>query len=249
MMFKPVAFSFLMILSISATAQFSKGTRMVGATIGSIFYNNSDFSQDVASIGGTESTTSSFGLNLSPSMGWFVSENTAVGFTFLFNPQHQKVSYKVDGTTYQQNKTNSFSIGLGGFARNYFSASGNWLPFGQVNLNAGISPSKTEGFFYGGGGSAIYKETMDGKSSGSFFFNGGVSAGLTKKLNENIGLDLFIGYNYSMTQQTFKRTTLVDIGNDGSIDETRRNETETDYSNHGFTAGIGFQIFLKKRGK
>ena len=119
----------------------------------------------------------------------------------------------------------------------------------QIGLNTGISTNNTDGFFYGGSGASAYKDTYDGKSSGGVFLNAAFSLGLTKMVGETTGLDIFAGYNFSYNKNTFKTTRLRDIGNDGSIDTRSENETTTNFTNHGFQLGIGFQVFLRGKKK
>jgi len=237
---------FLMINTIALKAQFSKGDRMVGASVASIFFNSGNSDISVASIGSATSKITSYGVSFTPSVGWFISDKTAIGVTLNINPNGQKTTYEQSGSTYQSDKSNGFNIGIGGFARNYFSGKKSLAPFGQVSLNAGISNLKTEGFFYyGGSGPGGYKQTYSGNSSGGFFANASFAAGFTKMMGDNAGLDFYIGYNYSYNKNTFKRTTLRDNGNDGTIDERGENETTTKFTNHGFVLGVGFQVFLR----
>lgn len=221
---------------------------MAGATVGTVFYNSgkTEISFPPPTTGYT-SNVSSYGINLGPSMGWFVSENTAIGANLLIAYSKNKTNDVSDATGNTFNKDNStrFNLGIGGFARNYFKTEGSMLPFGQFNLNLGTGSSTSKGFSFSGGD----KSTYDGKSSGDFFVNAGLSVGFTKMLNNNTGLDFFAGYNYSYNKSTFKRTTKVDIGNDGSVDQTSTNEPTQKFTNHGVTAGISFQIFLDKKGK
>lgn len=221
---------------------------MAGATVGSVFYNSgkSEYSFPPPTTGYT-SNVSSYGVSLGPTMGWFVSDNTAVGATLLFSYSQSKMNDISDANnnTFNKDKSNRFSLGIGGFARNYFKTEGKLLPFGQLNLNFGTGSSSTDGFTFSGND----KYSYDGKSSGDFFLNGGLSMGFTKMLNDNTGLDFFAGYNYSYTKSTFKKTTTVDIGNNGTIDQTNVNEPTQKFTNHGVTIGISFQIFLDKRKK
>lgn len=241
--------AFLLLAGVTLKAQFNKGDRMVGASVGSILYNTGSADITVASIGSNTSLIKSYSVSIIPSLGWFISGNTAVGFSANLNPNGQKTTYEQNGSTYQSDKSNGFNIGVGGFVRNYFKSSGSLLPFGQAALNAGISNLKTEGFFYGGSGPSAYKQTYTGNSSGGFFANASFAAGLTKMMGENAGLDIYIGYSYSYNKNTFKRTTLRDDGNNGSIDSRAENETTTKYTNHGFTIGLGYQVFLRGKKK
>lgn len=231
---------------IAAHAQFKKGNRMFGSSIGSVFYNSgsSDIS-DPAIATGASSKNTSYGLSIIPSIGWFISDNTAIGVTLNVNPSGSKTSYTAEsnGNTYQQDKLNGFNFGIGGFARNYFSSSSSFMPFGQVGLNMGMSTQTSSGFFYGGSGASAYKTAYTGKSSGGFFSNASLALGMTKLLNPNTGLDFYAGYSFSYTKNTYKTTTTRDDGNNGSIDQTGISNPTTKFTNHGFTLGAGFQIF------
>jgi hypothetical protein len=235
----------LLLVSISMNAQFKKGMRMAGATIGSAFFNSgkSDYSYPPPTTGYT-SNSNNFGVTLNPSMGWFISDNTVIGALLNFGYTHQKTFAKAaNGNIFNRDISNSFNIGIGGFARNYFKSSGTMMPFGQFNLNGGIGSSSDKGFYFTGND----KNSYDGNSSGDFFINTGVALGVTKMLNEHTGLDLFVGYNYSYNKRTFKTTTLTDLGNNGSVDQTAVSEPTQKFTNHGVSIGVGFQVFLDKR--
>lgn len=239
-----LAVIFILFTSIG-NAQFNKGDRMAGASVGSIFFNAGTATQNVNSIGSLDYSMRQFGINITPSIGWFLTEKTAVGVSLNINPESNKTTYKTNGSIFQEDRDNSFNIGFGGFIRNYFNSTGRFLPFGQVGINGGFNTRKTEGFFYGGSGAGAYKEMYEGNSSGGFFFNSTLNLGLTKLLSDNIGLDLFAGYNFSFNKNTFNIIRLRDDGNNGSIESRSENETETSFTNHGVILGLGFQIFLR----
>lgn len=232
-------------LTCNSFAQFSKGDRMAGASLATLIYNSGSTDSKVDQIGSSKSISKSYNINISPTLGWFLSEKTAVGGSLILNPSGSKITYEQNNTTFQSDQNNRFDIGLGGFARHYLGKSGNLLPFGQFGFNLGISSLKTEGFFYGGSGSSAYKTSYEGSSSGGFFTNASLQGGFTRMMGQNAGLDMYIGYTYGYNKNTFDRTTLRDNGNDGTVDETLRNETTTKFTNHGFYLGLGFQVFLK----
>lgn len=241
--------SLILIFPLALNAQFEKGTRMVGASVASLFFNSGNSDQSVASIGTVNAKVSGYGINITPSVGWFLSENTAAGVTLSLNPSAEKQSFEENGSTFQKDNTNSFSVGVGGFLRSYFKSSGSLLPFGQLGIDAGMSNTNKDGFFYGGSGSSVYKDTYETKSSGGFFTNASFVAGVTKMVGEYTGLDIYLGYNLSFNKRTVNTTTQKDIGIDGSIDETLTNEFTSKFTNHKFMLGVGFQIFLKKKKK
>lgn len=235
-----------LLITFMSTAQFKKGMRMTGATIGSSFFNagKTDYSYPPPTTGYTNNDNS-FGISLNPSMGWFISNTTVVGTLLNLSYYHDKTFDMANGNTFDQNISNSFNIGIGGFARNYFKSSGSFLPFGQFNLNFGIGSSNKNGFIYSGGN----KTTYDGKSSGNLYINTGLAGGFTKMLNEHTGLDIFVGYTYSYSKNTFKTTSLIDLGNNGTIDQTAVSEPTQKFTNHGISIGVGLQIFLDKKSK
>jgi hypothetical protein len=243
-------FMLLFTLAINPTAfsQIKKGKRMAGATVASAFYNSgkSEYSFPPPTTGYT-SNVSSFGISLTPSMGWFISDNTAVGATLTFSSSKYKTNDVSDanGNTFNKDNSARFNLGIGGFARNYFKTEGNLLPFGQFNLSFGTGSSSSDGFTFSGND----KYSYDGKSSGDFFLNGGLSVGFTKMLNANTGLDFFAGYNYAYNKNTYKKTTKVDLGNNGTVDLTSVSEPTQKYTNHGASIGIGFQVFLDRKKK
>ena len=239
---------FALVSMSPAFSQIKKGKRMAGATVGSVFYNSgkTEYSFPPPTTGYT-SNVSSYGINFGPSLGWFISDNTAIGSTILLSHSQTKTNDVSDANnnTFSKDQSNRFNIGIGTFARNYFKTEGNFLPFGQLNLNFGTGSSTSDGFIFIGGD----KYSYDGKSSGDFFLNGGLSMGFTKMLSDNTGLDFFAGYNYSFTKSTFKKNTQVDVGNNGTIEQTNVNEPTEKFTNHGVTIGVSFQVFLDKRKK
>jgi hypothetical protein len=239
----------LILVALAANAQFIKGDKMVGTSVGSIFYNSGGADVSFPQVRGYSSKTNSYGLRIEPSFGWFISEKTAIGATMNINPSGQKASYEDLGTTFQKDKSTNFNIGVGGFLRNYFSSNSSLMPFGQFGFNAGINSSSTEGFKYYDA-SPDYKVSYDGKSSGGFFANAILQLGLTKMVGDYTGLDIYLGYNYSYNKNTFKTTTLRDDAPYDGTPETRaENEPTTKFTNHGLIVGVGFQVFLKGKKK
>lgn len=224
-------------------AQFKKGNRMAGANIGAVYFNSgkTDYSYPSPTTGFTRNETN-VGVNISPNYGWFINDNTVIGGSVLLSYDHKKYFDEdaSNGNTFNKDVTNGFSIGFGGFARNYFSNGGTFLPYGQAGFNFGLSSSKNDGFYF----NSSNKYTYSGSSTGGFFANAGLSFGMTKMLNDHTGLDFSLGYSYSYKKIEYKTTTQVDIGNNGTIDQTNINNPTQKYSNHGVVLGIGFQIFL-----
>ena len=238
----------LLLCGLVTNAQFAKGDKMAGGAVGSIFLNSGSADVTFPQVRGYSSKTSNYGLRIEPSFGWFITDKTVVGTSVNINPTGQKVTYKDVNVTFQEDKSTGFNIGVGGFLRNYFGQASSFRPFGQFGFNAGINSTSTEGFRYYDA-SPDYKVSYDGKSSGGFFANAIVQFGFTKMVGDHTGLDFYIGYNFSYNKNTFKTTTLTDLNLDGSIDTRAENEPTTKFTNHGMIVGVGFQVFLKGKGK
>ncbi len=238
----------LLLACLSGNAQFKRGDRMVGTSIGSVFFNSGGSDVSYPQFQGYSSHTTGYGLRIEPTFGWFMSEKMALGVSLNINPSGQKIRYEALGSTFQEDKTTNFNIGIGGFLRNYFgNNTSSFMPFGQFGFNLGINSGTAEGFkFYDA--SPDYKISYDGKSSGGFFANAALQLGLTKMVGENAGLDIYLGYNYSYNKNTFTTTTLRDNAPyDGIPESTSVNDPTTKFTNHGVILGVGFQVFLRHK--
>jgi len=76
-------------------AQFKKGMRMVNATFSTIVYKtgNAIVSFPPPTQGYTRKETS-FAANIIPMIGWFISDNTAIGISLDVNPDVIKSTFE-----------------------------------------------------------------------------------------------------------------------------------------------------------
>jgi hypothetical protein len=237
------------VFNASLHAQFKKGMQMPGITLGSSFFSSGKYTYTVPppTNGSTESTNS-MSMSLTPNYGWFISDHTAVGVQLSVGYKYDKnIKADANNVTYYKNEFKRTTILAGAFARNYFPAVGSFLPFVQAGLSAGFGSSNHEGFNYNN--SPLYKEVFEGKSSGDISFNAGLSVGLTKMFNSTIGLDIIAGYIYSYNKNEYSTTINRDINIDGTVDETSKGDLTTRFTNHGFSIGAGFQVFLFRNKK
>lgn len=244
-------FSLILLLSFAATdalPQFKRGDKMTGASLAALSISSGRSTVSFPQIRGYTGTHTGYDLRLGPSFGWFLSSATAIGGILEINPSGNKDTYKDQGTSFQQDKINRLKAGAGVFIRHYFTGKSALIPFAQAAISSGISTASTEGYKYYRS-SPDYKETYEGKSSGGSYVNAGVQLGLTKMLNPHTGLDIFLGYSFDHTRNTFTTTTLTDNGINGSIDLRAENKPTTKYTAHGVMAGLGFQVFLSGKNK
>jgi hypothetical protein len=249
-MYKKISLAafFASCLVSASFSQFNKGDKMIGTYIaGTTFSSGSTDYSYPGSVIGYESKSNSFALTFNPNYGWFIQSNKVVGITLNAGFNSSKISNIQGGNTFSQYKNGQFNLGIGGFFRNYFSSkSSTVLPFAQASVNFGTGSGTNDGFKYSSDIGGSYKETYDGKSSGIAFLNATLSLGLTKMITKSTGLDFFAGYTYSYNKRTSKTTTVRDYTTGGG-DYTAETEPTEKYTGHGFSLGVGFQIFLEKK--
>jgi hypothetical protein len=241
--------SVLLLSGILAHAQFKKGMRLAGSSIATVTYNSGSSNITSGTITGTTSKITNYNISILPLMGWFITDNTAVGATLNINPSGDKTTFEQNNSTYKSDKSTRYNIGAGGFVRNYLGQAKNFRAFLQANLNAGFSTLKTEGYYYYASGSPTYKDTYTGKSSGGFFLNATLTGGFTKMLSETTGLDFYAGYNFSINNFSFTKTTFYYLSSTDNNPSRGIDNTTTKFTNNGFILGVGFQVFLKEKKK
>ena len=243
---KSVLFIPALLMAMMMNAQFKKGDKMVGASVGSMFYDHS--SSDLSNTLGSSTTgTDHFGVAITPSLGWFINENVVIGIAPSVSYDKQKqLGKSSNGNTYLKDESNHFGINIGGFTRYYFKGSSDKLRFfGQYNLSLGLGGGKDEGFEYERTG--IYVERYNRKSSGDFMANTGISAGLSKFLGHYTALDFYIGYNFSYTKSNPSGSTMTDYTDPGTPDTTVKVDYDQKITTHNIVLGVGFQVFLEKK--
>jgi hypothetical protein len=251
-MFKKINFVILaLFITCLSQAQFKKGDRMVGVSIIGASFNsgNSAFSFP-GGTSGYDTKSNSFSISLNPSLGWFINEKTVIGASINAGTSSNKLSYVSRDTTFSQNKSSQLTLGIGGFIRNYFKTEpSSLMPFIQASVNFGTGGGKNEGFNFSTDAGGKYKDTFDGKASGVAFANAALSGGFTKMVGQHVGLDFFIGYNYSYNKKTSKTTTVRSYTSGGGVGFTAVYEPTEKFTSNGASIGIGFQIFLDTKKK
>lgn len=215
---------------------------MIGATIGTALISSGKTEYTFPN--GTQGYTTNnnnWNITISPSIGWFIQNNSVVGGSIILNSSHQKTwNENTSGLTYKEDNYHNTDFGLGVFYRYYFSTSNTIKPFGHIYINGGSGTTKTDGFY---NTSAAQSESYTGKSSDKLFYNLGVNAGITKMINSTIGLEAFVGYVHSYSKFTTKTKSVMVLG---SSSTTAEYEPTQRFSGNGVSVGVGLQIFLSK---
>lgn len=223
-----------LLLSASLFAQTEKGARLIGVSLGSLSYTNSDSKTSYSNTPTVyNSDGSSFSISVNPNIGWFVKDNLAVGggFSVSFYSSESKSSNTGSTTTSTSNYTQP-SVYIGPFARYYFSGSKKGMPFAQANFQLGIS----------GGNSK--SETSTGASSETKTkpkgdWNAGVQFGYEHFINQSIGFYGSLGFNYGKTKTQYEYRPSTGSGYDYT----------SEYSRFYIPVNIGLQIHLAPKAK
>jgi Outer membrane protein beta-barrel domain len=235
----------VMFLSINSNAQFSKGTIMLGTTIGSTGYSsaNSDYGYDVGTLKSTGTNT--FTFSVGPQVGVFLSPHLVLGATPAFNITTSHVNSTTTNTnsttTGSTTSTTTITVSLGPFLRYYFDAlsDNNWL-YGQINGAAGSGSGTSSGNSY----TTNSTGNTDGKVSNIFTWNAGASIGLTHFFYKRIGMDMALGYSYSHVHNYDTNNTYTTNKTSGTVTPSANNYTLNTATN-GVTFGLGFHWFLR----
>lgn len=151
--------AFTLFSYLSTNAQITKGNWMVGGSANFTNYKST------YQYGDTESTQTGSGLQISPNLGYFIKDNIVLGTALGFNYSNPS-----------GDNNNSFSYGIGPFARYYFRKSDKMInPFFQASY--GFSQGKSDS-----GG--------DNKSNGY-----GLKGGTAIFFNSSVALELALNYD------------------------------------------------------
>ena len=140
----------ILLCTISASSQITKGNWMVGGS-GNFTNYKSTFQSN-----NTEVTNTGNGFNISPNLGYFVVDNFAVGTTVGFNFSNPSGA-----------NNNSHGYGISPFIRYYFRKSEKIINpflqtsygFGRIKSEIGDS-SKTSGYTIRGGSAIFFNSSV-----------------------------------------------------------------------------------------
>jgi hypothetical protein len=234
-----------LLFSLASKAQFSRGTIMVGTTIGTSGFSdaNSNYMYDVGTLKSTGTNT--FTFSAGPQIGVFLSPHLVFGATPSVSLSTSHVNTTTTNTnnsvTGSSTSTTTTTFSIGPFLRYYLLAipGNNWL-YLQANGAIGSGTGSSSGNSY----TTTALTNTSGKISGILNWNTGASLGLTHLFYRRIGLDLAFGYNYSHTHNYNVNNTFTTNKSSGNITASTNNYTLNTGTN-GLTFGFGFHWFLK----
>ncbi len=229
------------LIGITGYGQFIKGTRTLGFNFGGVGYNSRNTDDDYVDsrLGLRTKSQKDFSINFNPSYGVFVTNQLLLGGGISLSYNNSKYDEKYDFVF--NSSSNSLILGLNLYSRYYFAGKNNLFPYGQINFGVGFgngSGESTEKYL-----SRDSSIVNDFTQKGIFNVNAGLSAGVTKMLNKNVGIDFALGYNLNMFNSTIApvfsrvvRGTTIESGNGG--------EYKSSNTTNGVSLNVGLIIFL-----
>lgn len=234
-----------LLFSLYSKAQFSRGTIMLGTTIGSTGYSdaNSNYSYDVGTLKSTG--TNAFTFSAGPQIGIFLSPHLVFGATPSISLSTSHVNTTTTNTnssvTGSTTSTTTTTFSIGPYLRYYLLGipGNNWF-YLQANGAVGSGTGTSSGNSY----TTTALSNTSGKISRIFTWNTGASLGLTHLFYRRIGMDVALGYNYSHAQNYNVNNTFTTNKTSGTITASTNNYTLNTGTN-GVTFAVGFHWFLK----
>jgi len=228
-----------------AKAQFSKGTIMLGTTIGTTGYSsaNSDYGYDAGNSRAT--TTHTFTVSAGPQMGIFLTPHLVFGVTpsVNFSTSHVNTTNVSSAgvPTGSKTITNTTTVSVGPYLRDYFASvpGNNWF-YLQVNGAVGSGSGSSSANSY----TATSTANTNGKVSDILNWNVGGSIGLTHFFYKRVGIDIALGYLYSHAHNYNVNNTNTTNKATGSTSQADNNYTLNTATN-GLSFGAGIHWFLK----
>lgn len=234
-----------------AAAQISKGTIMLGPTVGSTSYSSATDNLDYSTGTNTNRNTSTktFGLSLGPQAGVFLTNHFVLGGMLGYNITSRKTDVTTNSSVHApvtaNTKTTNYTLNIGPFMRYYFY---NKLAKNLFYLQASGTAGTGNGTSSGNGINVNSTYVSDGKVSHIFTWNAGGGIGLTHFFTNSVGMDIGLGYGYTSTSDKNTSNTLTTNKTTDNTISTDNNYKETVKTN-GITLGVGFHWFLNCKHK
>lgn len=215
--------------TLFANAQVSKGSWLIGASLGSLSFSSSN-SATTYSNTPTEykSDGKSFSLSINPTVAYFVTDNHAFGALLSFSKYNSTSNSSNTGSsTTSKNTSNNPSFYFGPYWRGYFGSNEKTKPFAQASFQFGFSGYTSKSTISTGASS----ETTSSPQSD---WNSGAYVGMEHFLSKHLGLFVMVGGNYGKNTVKYFYRPSTGTGYDYTNSYTRF------YT----SLNVGFQVHL-----
>jgi hypothetical protein len=232
----------MVLLSVNTgNAQLKKGNMLVETSLGNISINKNKTEYKSPTAVTSTYKYNTFGITLSPRVGFFLSDNFVLGTELYISFYNSKEDdFNGVGVKTGDYKFNSTTIGLSPFARFYFPGKNPKSVFyGQLSGGFNVDISRnSESISYNplGAVTSKFKYNYTKKPAN---FGGNVKVGWNRFLTESIALNMDLGYEIRRNTQTSTYTQTPAVG-----PATTSTSSKYTSDRSGVVWGLGFTMFL-----
>lgn len=221
--------------AIAVQAQNKKGNLMIGAYVGSGNYTSSNYKSTYSYAPATEykSEYKNFSIGVGPEVGWYITDRLVLGTSLSISYYHTKSDNSNNvSTNTSEGSSNSLFFSAGPSARLYLGKKNDkGAPFVWLGGGIGFYPSDE----------ATYKNTPTTyeytyKTKNYVTWNFGPRVGYEHFFNSHLGLQYYIGYNYSHSSYKYDYDYTL-----GGTDYSYK----TKYNSGGISFGVGVLMHLE----
>jgi Outer membrane protein beta-barrel domain len=221
--------------------QLKKGNMLVETSMGDININTGKTKYESPTNVTSRYNSKSFGITLSPRVGFFLSDNFVLGTEVnisLYNSNED--DFNSTGVKTSDSKFRSTSIGLSPFARLYFPGKNPRSVFyGQLSAGFNTDVSRKQDYVYYNALGAITNKFKYNYSKKPSNYGGNVKVGWNRFLTESIALNMDLGYEFRRNTQTSTYTNTPAVG-----PATTSTSSKYTYNRSGVVWGLGFTMFI-----
>jgi hypothetical protein len=238
----PVFFALLVgTCSIHTQAQLKKGNMLVETSLGNITVNSGKTKYESPTAVTSSYKTNTFGITLSPRVGFFLSDNFVLGTELKIDIYNSKEDdFNGAGVKSSDSKFSETSIGLTPFARLYFPGKNPKSVFyGQLSAGFNVDVSRKQDYVYYNALGAITSKFKYNYEKKPFSYAGDARVGWNRFLTESIALNMDLGYEFRRNTQTSTYTQTPTIG-----PATTSTSSKYTYDRSGVIWNLGFSMFI-----
>ena len=226
-------------------AQLAKGNLFVGSSFGVASYTgintNYNFSDGTTRLQNQDN----YNVNIDPQYGVFLTDHLILGGMLILDYNNDKTVISNNEPTVSNSTSTVIStlFSAGPFVRYYFydSTPSNTVLYLQADAALGTGGGSSSGSGSNTGSSYV----SSGKLSQFFLYRGGFAVGVTHFVNQTLGLDFSVGYDYLHEHYTDNYNTATRIYSTGVVTDPFYSAGVRSISN-GVTLNVVFHYFIRE---
>lgn len=225
-------FAFTSLLSVTVFSQTNQGSKFLGGSVSATISNNSNY---YAMADGSSSSSSTQRYRISPSAGYFIADNFALGLSagYTYSSYLSEYLYPSNNNYARFESNFSNSISLIPYARYYFNLTEKIAVFTQLNI----------GYAYDFGSGHTISQSSGNSNRNDYItkgstFNTSLVPGINYFLNEKFALEATVG------SLGYSKSKLISTPESGSGNTQTSNNSNLGLNFSMSSINIGFRYFI-----